>query len=350
MKRRKLLSLLSVFCLSLILSVSCSQTPQSTDTNTTDAPDTAANSNEPAVVIGYSNWAGWWPWAIAEQEGLFAKNGANVELRWFDGYLASMEALAAGQLDGNCQTLNDTISFADSAVNGEVAVLVNDNSAGNDKIIVAEDINTIEDLRGKKVAVEAGVVDDFLLTLALQEAGMSRDDVEIVDLETGAAAAAFASGQTDAVGAFPPFWLTALKREGSKELISSSEFPGAIPDLLVVTQKLIDERPEQVQALVNTWFDILDFMEQNPERADEIMAQRADVTTEELELFKEGTKIFTIEENIEAFSDGDTMQHMPFAAQQMTQFMLDVGFIESAPDLTTILDDQFVKAYAETQS
>ena len=350
MKRRQLLSFLSVFCLSLILSVSCSQTPQSTDTNTTDTPDTATNTNEPAVVIGYSNWAGWWPWAIAEQEGLFAKNGANVELRWFDGYLASMEALAAGQLDGNCQTLNDTISFADSAVNGEVAVLVNDNSAGNDKIIVAEDINTIEDLRGKKVAVEAGVVDDFLLTLALQEAGMSRDDVEIVDLETGAAAAAFASGQTDAVGAFPPFWLTALKREGSKELISSSEFPGAIPDLLVVTQKLIDERPEQVQALVNTWFDILAFMEQNPERADEIMAQRADVTTEELELFKEGTKIFTIEENIEAFSDGDTMQHMPFAAQQMTQFMLDVGFIESAPDLTTILDDQFVKAYAETQS
>ena len=350
MKRRKLLSFLSVFCLSLVLTVSCSQTPQSTDTNTTETPDTTTTTNEPAVVIGYSNWAGWWPWAIAEQEGLFTKNGANVELRWFDGYLASMEALAAGQLDGNCQTLNDTISFAESAVNGKVAVLVNDNSAGNDKIIVAEDINTIEDLKGKKVAVEAGVVDDFLLTLALQEAGMSRDDVEIVDLETGAAAAAFASGQTDAVGAFPPFWLTALKREGSKELISSKDFPGAIPDLLVVTQKLIDERPEQVQALVNTWFDILAFMEENSERADEIMAQRADVTIEELQLLKEGTKIFTIEENLEAFSDGNNMKHMPFAAQQMSQFMLDVGFIESAPDLTTILDDQFVKAYAESQS
>jgi NitT/TauT family transport system substrate-binding protein len=350
MKRRKLLSFLSVFCLSLVLTVSCSQAPQSTDTNTTDTPDTTTTTNEPAVVIGYSNWAGWWPWAIAEQEGLFTKNGANVELRWFDGYLASMEALAAGQLDGNCQTLNDTISFAESAVNGKVAVLVNDNSAGNDKIIVAEDINTIEDLRGKKVAVEAGVVDDFLLTLALQEAGMSRDDVEIVDLETGAAAAAFASGQTDAVGAFPPFWLTALKREGSKELVTSKDFPGAIPDLLVVTQKLIDERPEQVQALVNTWFDILAFIEENPERADEIMAQRADVTIEELQLLKEGTKIFTIEENLEAFRDGDNMKHMPFAAQQMSQFMLDVGFIESAPDLTTILDDQFVKAYAESQT
>ena len=347
MKPKKLFSLISVFCLSLVLTISCSQSP-STDTTTQDTP--TPSSDQPAVVIGYSNWAGWWPWAIAEQEGLFAKNGANVELRWFDGYLASMEALAAGQIDGNCQTLNDTISFAGSAVNGEVAVLVNDNSAGNDKIIVAQEINTLEDLKGKKVAVEEGLVDDFLLTLALEEQGMSREDVEIVNLETGAAAAAFASGQTDAVGAFPPFWLTALKREGSKELVTSADFPGAIPDLLVVSQKLIDEQPQQVQALTNTWFDILAFMEENPERADEIMAQRADVTTEELQLFKDGTKMFTLEENLEAFKEGDTMKQMPFAAKEMSQFMLDVGFIESEPDLGKIFDSQFVEAYSANAS
>lgn len=338
--RRKLLSLLSVFCLSLLLTVSCSQTPQ-TDSG-------ADNTSEPAIVIGYSNWAGWWPWAIAEQEGLFAQNNVNVEMKWFDGYLESMEALAAGQLDGNCQTLNDTISFAADAVNGEVAILVNDNSAGNDKIIVAEDINTIEDLRGKQVAVEEGVVDDFLLTLALESKGMERSDVEIVPLETGAAAAAFAAGQVDAVGAFPPFWLTALKREGSKELISSAEFPGAIPDLLVVTQTLIDEQPDKAQALVNTWFDVLNFMEQNPERADEIMAERAGVTVEELQLFKEGTRMFTLEDNLEAFSDGDNMKHMPFAAQDMADFMVSVGFIPEVPDLSQILDDRFVRAYADS--
>ena len=338
--RRKIISLLSVFCASLILTISCS--PQSSDTQT---PSDSARSKP--VVIGYSNWAGWWPWAIAEQEGLFAKNNVNVQMKWFDGYLESMEAFAAGQLDGNCQTLNDTISFAAEAVNGEVAILVNDNSAGNDKIIVTQDINTVEDLKGKQVAVEEGVVDDFLLTLALESKGMKRDDVQIVPLETGAAAAAFASGQVDAVGAFPPFWLTALKREGSKELISSKEFPGSIPDLLVVSQKLIDEQPDVAQGLVNTWFDILDFMEQNPEQADEIMATRADVTVDELQLFKEGTKIFTIEDNLEAFSDGDNMKHMPFAAKRMSNFMVDVGFIFEAPDLTKIFDDRFVKTYAK---
>ena len=343
MKQRSLLSSLIIFCSSLLLVVSCSQAPQDTATTSDNAP---AVPEGPPIVIGYSNWAGWWPWAIAEEEGLFAKNGVNVEMKWFDGYLESMQALAAGQLDGNSQTLNDTISFAGESVNGQVAVLVNDNSAGNDKIIVTEEINTVQDLKGKQVAIEEGVVDDFLLSLALEREGMTRNDVVIRPLETGAAAAAFAAGQVDAVGAFPPFWLTALKREGSKELVTSAEFPGAIPDLLVVTEKLIQEKPEQVQALVNTWFDIRKFMAENSEKSNEIMAKRAGVSQEDLKLFKDGTRFFTLEENLEAFSPGDTMKHMPFAAQKMADFMIKVGFIKEAPDLTKILDDQFVKALA----
>ena len=341
MRIRKFLSLCLLFCLSWAIAVGCNPT---TDSNTATAPE------DPPIVMGYSSWPGWWPWYIAEKEGLFAANGANVKLQWFDGYIESMEALAAGQIDANCQTLNDTISFAAGAVNGEVGVLVNDNSAGNDKIIVAEGIDTIEDLEGKTVAIEEGVVDDFLLSLALEEAGMSRDDVEIKNLETGAAAAAFAAGQVDAVGAFPPFWLTALTREGSKELISSKEFPGAIPDLLVVSQTLIEEKPDQVQALVNTWFDILQFIEDNPAKADELLAERANVSVEEFQQFKDGTRIFTIEDNLEAFSPGEGMKHMPYAAEKMADFMVKVGFIEEAPDLDTVLDDRFVKAYAEANA
>ncbi|MGB3292269.1 MAG: ABC transporter substrate-binding protein [Phormidesmis sp.] len=346
MKRRRLISLCLAFFCTLLFTVSCDDTP-----DVDDSPINSANSAvaDGPIVIGYSNWPGWWPWAIAEQEGLFAANDVNVEMKWFDGYLESMNALAAGQIDGNCQTLNDTISFAADAVNGEVAVLVNDNSAGNDKIIVIEDINTVADLKGKKVAVEEGVVDDFLLTLALEAEGLSREDVDILPLETGAAATAFAAGQADAVGAFPPFWLTALEREGSKELISSADFPGAIPDLLVMSQTIIDERPEDVQAIVNTWFDVLAFMEENPERADEIMAERAGITIEELQQLKGGTRMFTIEDNLEAFSEGEGIEHMPTAAKEMADFMVSVGFIPEAPDLAPILDGQFVEAYAAAQ-
>ena len=158
------------------------------------------------------------------------------------------------------------------------------------------------------------------------------------------------SGQVDAVGAFPPFWAIALEREGSKELISSADFPGAIPDLLVVTQTLIDEKPDVVQGLIDTWFDILAFMEANPEEADAIMAERAGVEPEDFEQFKEGTKMFSIEDNLKAFSPGDTMEHMPFAAEKMAEFMVGVGFIPEAPELGPILNDTFVKAYAEQAS
>ncbi len=342
-KRRQFFVYSAGFLFTLTLAVSCGSSqnyPKSEAPITSDRP----------VVLGYSSWAGWWPWAIAQEEGIFTANGLNVQLKWFDGYLESLQAFSAGQLDANCQTLNDTIAFAPNSINGQVVVLVNDNSAGNDKIIVAENINTIQDLKGKKVALEEGLVDDFLLSFALEKNEMSRKDIQVVNLETGAAAAAFAAGQVDAVGAFPPFWLTALKRKGSKELLSSAEFPGAIPDLLVVSQKLVNERPEVVQGLVKTWFDIREFMQKNSEKADAIMAKRANVTVEEFQLFKQGTKFFTVEDNLEAFAPGNTMKNMPYAAQEMTNFMLEVGLIKQAADLTKLFDDRFIKAYANSRS
>jgi NitT/TauT family transport system substrate-binding protein len=318
--------------------------------NSSSVSVTAASTNsvaETPITIGYSNWAGWWVWAVAERERLFAKNDVDVKLIWYDSYLESLEALARGQIDGNSQTLNDTISFAGDSVNGEVVVLVNDNSAGNDKIIAAEGIERVEDLKGKKVAVEAGVVDDFLLTLALEKKGMDREDVEIFDIETGAAVEAFAAGQTDAVGAFPPFWLTALKREGAKELVSSKDFPGSIPDLLVVSQKAIDKRSDEVRAIVKTWFDTLDFIEKNPQRADEIMAERAGVSLKELKLFKEGTKIFSVTDNLQAFSEASNMTHLNYAAKKIIEFTVkSFKSLNKIPDTDKLFNSQFIDNYA----
>ncbi|BAZ46482.1 ABC transport system substrate-binding protein [Chondrocystis sp. NIES-4102] len=342
MNRRKLISIFFIFCFSLISIISCTQDLK------TSYQNQHKNPSEETIVIGYSEWAGWLPWAIADEEGLFKKYNVNVDMKWFSNYLESMEALAAGQLDGNCQTLSDTISFAADAVNGEAIVLVNDYSAGNDKIIVTKNIKKIEDLKGKKVAVEEGLITDFLLTLALESKGMNRDDVEIVPLQTSAATAAFTAGKVDAVGTFPPFWVTAIKAKDAQELISSKAFPGAIPDVLAVSKKLINEQPAKVQALVNTWFDIMDFIVKYPDKARQIMAERSGVTIAELELFEKGVKLLTIEENIQAFKHGNDIKHISFTAKKVSQFMMEIGFIPELPDLTTIFDPQFVQAYAKS--
>jgi len=299
--------------------------------------------------MGYTAWPGWFPWRIAESEQLFSAHQVDVNLTWFDGYLDSINALVSGQLDANTQTLNDTISSV-AAGSDQVIVLVNDNSTGNDKIIVREGINTVADLKGKKVAAEEGTVDHFLLLLGLKEAGLSAEDIDFQPLETGAAAAAFVAGQVDAVGVFAPFTTKALERPGSKELFSSKDFPGAIPDHLVVTRRLINERPEAVQALVNTWFDTLEFIKTNPDRSYQIMAERAGVSVEEYKQYEAGTKIFTIEDNLKAFQPGENMTALPYAAEQISDFLMETGFVQNQPDLSKIFDDRFVKAYAESKN
>ncbi|MCP2728838.1 ABC transporter substrate-binding protein [Limnofasciculus baicalensis] len=340
MKIRKLLSLLIIFVFGLAIAVSCTPSqPTSNYASTTPAKTSP-------IQMGFSAWPGWLPWQVAQEEKLFAANKVKVDLKWFDGYLDSINALAAGQLDANTQTLNDTISSIAAGAE-QVIVLVNDNSTGNDKIIVRDGIKTIGDLKGKRIGVEVGTVDHFLLLLGLKKAGLSATDVQIQPLETGIAAAAFVAGQIDAAAVFAPFTTKALQRPGSKELFSSKDFPGAIPDHLVVTRKMIEERPQDVQALVNTWFDTLDFMKKNPEKSLSILSKRAGVSVQEYKQYDAGTKIFTIQDNLKAFSPGKDMHSLSYAAQEVSKFLVELKLIKTAPDLTKLFDDRFVKTYSQ---
>lgn len=343
MKRKSFLSYFLIFFTTLTFAVACNNPASNIDTTTSP---TENNTAETQVKLGFSAWPGWFPWQVANDKNIFQQNNVNVDLVWFDGYLESINTLNAEQIDANSQTLGDTVSSIAGGAD-QVIVLVNDNSTGNDKVIVSEDINSIEDLKGKKVAAEEGTVDHFLLLLGMKEAGLSPDDIEFIPLETGSAAAAFVAGQVDAVAVFAPFTTQALKRTNSKELFSSKDFPGSISDHLVFTRKFVEENPEEVQKMVDSWFATLDYIEKNPEESNEIMAQRAGVSVDEYKEYAEGTKIFTIEENLEAFTPGDNMKSLYYSAQQMSQFLVDVGLATEQADTSNMFDDRFVKAYAE---
>jgi NitT/TauT family transport system substrate-binding protein len=336
MKLRSRFSSGLLFLLGLILMVSCAN----------PASPPASNSGSSSTVkLGFSAWPGWFPWQVAEEQQIFAAKNLNVDLKWFDGYLESINALTASQIDANSQTLNDTISAVAGGAD-QVIVLVNDNSTGNDQIIVREGINRVAELKGKKVAAEEGTVDHFLLLLGLEKAGLKPTDITFVPLETGKAAAAFVGGQVDAVGVFAPFTTQALKRPGSKALFTSKEFPGAIPDHLVFTRKFVNEHPDRVQAMVDVWFATIANIKANPDPAIAIMAKRGGVTPVEYKDYDGGTKIFTIEENLKAFEPGNDMTSLPYAAAQMSKFLTQVGLAKTQPDLSKIFDDRFIKAYA----
>jgi NitT/TauT family transport system substrate-binding protein len=346
MKTRSLLSALLLFIITFTLAVSCTNPATQVKTTTDTGANNANSANSEAVRLGFSAWPGWFPWQVAADEGIFQQNKITVDLKWFDGYLESISALTAEQIDANSQTLGDTVSSIAGGAD-QVVVLINDYSTGNDKVIVSEGINSVADLKGKKVAAEEGTVDHFLLLQGMKKEGLSPQDIEFVPLETGKAAAAFVAGQVDAVAVFAPFTTQALKRSGSKELFSSKDFPGSISDHLVFTRKYVNEHPDRVQAMVDSWFATLDYIKANPDQANEIMAKRADVPVAEYKAYADGTKIFLIEENLKAFQPGNEMTALPFAAEKMSTFLNEVGLAKTKPDLSQLFDDRFVKAYAE---
>ncbi len=295
------------------------------------------------VRIGFSAWPGWIPWQVTEEKGLFKAAGVPVTLQWFDGYLDSINALNAGQLDCNSQTLNDTISSIAGGADLRV-VLTNDNSTGNDQIIAAQGITAVPQLKGRKVAAEEGTVDHYLLLLGLKKAGLTAKDIEFVPLETGAAAAAFVAERVDAVGVFAPFTTQALKRPGSTTLFSSKEFPGAISDHLVCRSEFVEKNPEQLQKVVNAWFATLKEIKANPGPSLTILAARAGVSEAEYKEYDAGTTIFTLEQNREALKPGNTMSSLPFAASEISTFLQEVGLAKTPPDLTRLFDSRFVDA------
>jgi NitT/TauT family transport system substrate-binding protein len=346
MKPRSPLTACCLFLVTLLLTASCTNPATYIQTTTQTEAATAATTNVETVDLGFSAWPGWFPWQVAQDQGIFQKTNAPVSLKWFDGYLESISTLTAGQIDANSQTLGDTVSSVSGGAD-QVVVLVNDNSTGNDKIIVRDGIKTIADLKGKKVAAEEGTVDHFLLLLGLKKAGLTPQDIQFVPLETGKAAAAFVAGQVDACAVFAPFTTQALKLKNSKDLFSSKDFPGAISDHLVVSRKFLYDHPEQVQSLVDAWFATLDYLKANQSKAYEIMAKRAGVSLAEYQEYADGTRLFTLEENLKAFQPGNTMTSLLYAADEMSKFLMDVGLAKTKTNTTLLFDDRFVKAYAQ---
>ena len=346
------MSLLALLGLAAALLAACG----GDDSSDSAAPTSSADGSSSAtsgggeltpLTIGYSAWPGWFPLAVAEQEGIFAKAGLDVDLKYFVDYTASLDALVAGQLDVNAQTLNDTI-FAVASGATQKIVVVGDNSTGNDAVICDASVSSIADLEGRTIAAETGVVDHFLLLQGLATVGLGEKDISFQGVKTDAAAAAFAGGQFDCVAVFAPFTLQALERPGSKVLFSSKEFPGAIPDHLVATEKAA-ANGAAMQKLVDAWYQTLRFIDENPEPATKIMADKAQVSVEDYTSFADGTTLFDAKTALSAFADrpGDPTS-LPEMARRINPFLVSSGLTEKEADLDGLLQPQYTQSYVDT--
>ena len=291
--------------------------------------------------LGFSRHPSYLPWFVAKQEDLFSTYHQNIDAKWFEDYGASVDALQSGLLDLNPQSAIDTIRSVSAGADLAI-VMVSDRSMGNEKIIANDTIRTVADLKGKKVVLARGGAHELLLLLGLQKAQFSLDDVTIQILDAQAATEAFLTGNADAIGLSAPYTTRALARQGARELWSSANFPGLFFNTLSASRQAIEQYPQKVQGAIDVWFKTLDWMEENPLKTHEMMADRSQVSIDDFQGYELQTKRLSLDDNESYFRAQNTLDSFPVALETIGQLLLESGEINSKPDVSKLLEAKFV--------
>jgi NitT/TauT family transport system substrate-binding protein len=300
--------------------------------------------------IAYSDWPGWVAWEIAIQKKWFEEEGVEVQFLWFD-YVPSMDAYVAGQVDAVCMTNGDALVTGSSG-KASVGIILNDFSNGNDMIVARPGINSVKDLKGKKVGIEEGFVEHLLLLKALQVNGMADTDVTIVNTPTNETPQVLKSGAVDAIGAWQPNSGQALKLvDGSKPIFTSADAPGIIYDLLFVSPESLDKRRADWLKVVKVWYRIVAYMQDEANRDDalKILSSRVSVKPEEYEPFLKGTYILNLAESLERWKKTDGLESVYGSTAFVNAFNVKFGvYKEPIADWTKYLDPSLTLEYAKT--
>jgi NitT/TauT family transport system substrate-binding protein len=242
--------------------------------------------------IGYSDWPGWVAWQVAIDKGWLTQAGLDVQFQWFD-YSASMDAFSAGQLDADLVTNGDALVLNASGTRN-IMVMVTDYSNGNDMIIGAPGVSSLADLRGRKVGIEVGLVEHLLLLDGLHQAGVSIEQVSLVNAKTNETPQVLASGQVAAVGAWQPNAGEALRVvPGAHPLFTSAQAPGLIYDVLAVSPQSLALHQQDYRGLVAVWDRVVHYIDDPATQADavRIMATRVGLAAAQYRTLLAGTHL-----------------------------------------------------------
>jgi NitT/TauT family transport system substrate-binding protein len=222
--------------------------------------------------LAHSTWVGYGPFFVAQEKGFFKEAGVDVELINMEDVKLRFAALAAGQIDAMATTVDTMPLYLKPGIRYQYLFAVDD-SKGGDGVVANKEIKSVADLKGKKVAFTEGSVSQFYINVLLQEAGLSQDDIEIVNMTAGDAGSAFVSGQVDAAVTWEP-WLTRGKMAPHGHLLTdSSTKPGLITDIVLAPVAVIESRRDELKALARAWHRAVDFVKANPDEAHAIMAK-----------------------------------------------------------------------------
>lgn len=192
--------------------------------------ETTGENDFKKVKVGYMpNYASLNSVVAGMKIDSFKEQGIEVELVEFaDGptIIAAMESgsIDVGYIGPGAHVL---------PIKGKADIIAFSHLGNADEVIGNKDkgVSTIQDLKGKTVAVASGTSSETILDLTLAEAGLSKKDIKVMDMDASAIVTAMISGSVDAVATWSPNTNSIKNELGDKAVMLSNnarysdEFP-----------------------------------------------------------------------------------------------------------------------------
>lgn len=217
-------------------------------------------------------------------EEALAPLGYDVKWAEFAAGPQMLEALNAGAID-IAQTGEAPPIFAQAASPRLAYIAFEPPAPAGEAILVPKDspIQSLADLKGKKIALNKGSNVHFLLVRALESAGVGYDEVEPTFLTPADARAAFASGAVDAWAIWDPFQASAEQTLEARELANAE---GLAPNyqFYLGDRGFVETNPEAVRALIEAIAEIGGWIQANPKAAAAELAPSTGIPEPALEL------------------------------------------------------------------
>jgi NitT/TauT family transport system substrate-binding protein len=297
---------------------------------------TPVASVNPPLRIAVNLWPGLYPAAIAQEEGIFARHNVKVELVYYESYPQTYADLVAGKVDGVSAIVGDELLIS-TQMNLNFIFPV-DASDGADEVIVGPDIQSASDLRGKRIGVKFGTYGELFVRTFLKQNGIPVTDVTLVNISPENAADAFPS-QVDAIHTYEPYASDTLKK-GGHSLFDSSETPNLMLGAMTIPTKLIKDRPQDIQAFTDAWFEAVDWMFANPDQVAGVVAKGFGLKPEDI--WFGGDKVFTLSESKALMQPGNDASSAYFITQSYIDFLVTSGALTTKPKPEVLIDSSFL--------
>lgn len=249
MKRLYLSLLLLITITAALLLGGCSSKQETADTADTGASD----SDKTVIKIAYLPLTHALP-LFEEAELLKDNTDSNVELELvkFGSWPELLDALKAGRVDGASVLIELAMKTKEQGIGLKAVAL--GHRDGN-AIIVANDINSVADLKGKKFAIPSTQSShNILLNEMLTSNGLTIDDVEVIEMAPAEMPAALSGGQISGYCVAEPFGAKAVNLGVGKVLYQAGDlWEDSLCCGLVLTDDFINNNKAAADSFINEY-------------------------------------------------------------------------------------------------